>query len=115
MTKQVSRLKDKLAASNPTEEHRTVYHELLANSSLPPSELTVPRLVQEGMAVIGAGTMTTSQTFTLITFHIIDNPLVERKLRDELREALPDSTMVPSIGDLENLPYLTAVINEGLR
>lgn len=60
-----------------------------------------------------------------ITYHLASNPEVQRKLQAELDEALgPHSTASDTVS-LENavapfdivksLPYLEAVINEGLR
>ena len=52
---------------------------------------------------------------SLITFQLLANPDKLRKLRDELATALPDPNAVPSSAELERLPYLSAVIQEGLR
>lgn len=53
-------------------------------------------------------------------FHLLSlNPRVERKLREELLEKLPklgaDFSYVPSMQDVQGLPYLEATISEGLR
>ena len=50
-----------------------------------------------------------------ITFQLLANPGKLRKLKDELAAALPDPTTVPTSTELERLPYLSAVIQEGLR
>ena len=52
---------------------------------------------------------------SVITFQLLANPDKLRKLKDELGAALPDSNAVPSSAELERLPYLSAVIQEGLR
>jgi hypothetical protein len=52
----------------------------------------------------------------VLTFHLLSNPDKLKKLRSELEKAIPDvSAPLPPIKDLEQLPYLTAVISEGLR
>ena len=43
------------------------------------------------------------------------NPPILEKLKNELEQALPDVDAPLSIKQLEQLPYLTAVILEGLR
>ena len=48
-------------------------------------------------------------------YHIAANPPVRQRLYEELKAAMPDSRDLPSLVDLERLPYLTAIINEGLR
>jgi cytochrome P450 len=50
-----------------------------------------------------------------ITFYLLDNPTVLQKLKAELSEAIPDPDAPLSITRMEQLPYLGAVITEGLR
>ena len=50
-----------------------------------------------------------------MTVYLLTTPRVLRKLREELNTALPDVTAPISIKDIEQLPYLSAVISEGLR
>lgn len=65
--------------------------------------------------MITAGTETTSYTLTLISFHLLSNPTILDKLTRELQEAVKDPKQLPNWPILETLPYLTAVISEGLR
>ena len=51
----------------------------------------------------------------VLTFHLLSNRPVLSNLRAELRLALPDANAYPSLKDMEQLPYLSAVISEGLR
>ncbi|KAL3452060.1 putative benzoate 4-monooxygenase cytochrome P450 [Aspergillus insuetus] len=94
--------------------HRTVLHELLS-SSLPPAELKTPRLRDEAFSLMVAGSGTTAYTLRSTTYHIASNPSIRARLHSELKTAIPDPTQPPSLGTLEKLPYITAVINEGLR
>ncbi|KAL3459125.1 putative benzoate 4-monooxygenase cytochrome P450 [Aspergillus heterothallicus] len=96
--------------------HRTVLHELLG-SSLPPDELKTPRLRDEAFSLMVAGSGTTAYTLRATTYHIASNPLIRQKLHAELLSAIPDPTNPPPnlLATLEKLPYLTAVIHEGLR
>lgn len=50
-----------------------------------------------------------------MTVLILSTPRVLAKLRIELKIAIPDVSASLSIKDIEQLPYLNAVITEGLR
>ncbi|KAG9232265.1 cytochrome P450 [Amylocarpus encephaloides] len=93
---------------------RTVFHSLL-ESDIPAEEKTLDRLVQEGQVVVGAGADTTAHALTTTTFHLLDNPDKLAKLRRELEIAMPDRYAPAKLSVVEQLPYLAAVINEGLR
>lgn len=49
------------------------------------------------------------------TYHIVANPTVHQQLYEELKTAIPDVDHPPPPQILEQLPYLSAVVNEGLR
>lgn len=87
----------------------------LFDFDLPPEEKTVPRLTSEGAIMITAGTETTSYTLTMISFHLLSNPGILEKLTRELQGAVKDPKHLPNWPTLETLPYLNAVISEGLR
>ncbi|KAJ8116515.1 hypothetical protein OPT61_g2076 [Boeremia exigua] len=89
----------------------TVFNDLLA-SSLPGNEKTIDRLSGEAFSLTGAGTETTAWTLSVITFYVLSQPAVYGKLMEELESIdLNDA----SWHVLEKLPYLNAVISEGLR
>ncbi|KAL2807885.1 putative benzoate 4-monooxygenase cytochrome P450 [Aspergillus granulosus] len=94
--------------------HRTVLHELLS-SSLPPAELKTPRLRDEAFTLMVAGAGTTAYTLRATTYYIAANPSIRSRLYTELKTAIPDPSNTPPLSTLEKLPYLTAVIREGLR
>ena len=87
----------------------------LLDSNLPIREKSADHLSREGMAVVGAGSDTTGIALTVTTFHILENPGVQRQLKQELKETLPDPARIPSWSEIERLPYLSAVVKEGLR
>lgn len=91
-----------------------MFHALL-ESDLPPEEKLQSCLWQEGQVVIGAGADTTANALTITHFHILDNPSVHQKLHEELAAALPNKHGDFDLRVVEGLPYLNAVINEGLR
>lgn len=92
----------------------TVFDSLI-ESDLPVEEKSVYRLTGEGIALLSAGTETTSWTLSVTTFHLLNNPSVRARLAAELEKAVPDPLHLPPWSTLEKLPYLSAVINEGLR
>ncbi len=87
----------------------TVFHDVI-ESDLPAREKTLDRLYQEGQTFVAAGTETTAWCLTVITFYLIENPSIMEKLRAELRNANASTGT-----QLEKLPYLSAIIQEGLR
>lgn len=95
--------------------HPTIFHEMLSSKLLPNEEKTPERLAQEGQILVQGGTLTTSWAMSLAAFHLVNRPSALKKLRDELFEAMPDPNNIIPLSQLENLPYLKAVINETLR
>ncbi|KAF4452141.1 cytochrome P450 oxidoreductase [Fusarium austroafricanum] len=92
----------------------TVFADLL-QSEFEEKEKNTVRLAEEAVAVVNAGTETTSWTLAVITYFLLSQPETLKKLRDELSQAVEDPCHLPSWTELEHLPYLGAVINEGLR
>ncbi|KAG6594341.1 Cytochrome p450 [Phytophthora cinnamomi] len=66
-----------------------------------------------------AGRDTTANAMCWILHMLHEHPRVEQKLRAELLEKLPklalEEDYLPSLDDLQDLPYVDAVINETLR
>lgn len=95
--------------------HDTIFDELLLSSILPEREKSVDRLAQEGQVLNQGGTLTTSSALCIAAFHLLDQPRCLEKLYGELCHALPDPEGAVSIADLQQLPYLGAVVKESLR
>ena len=94
--------------------HKTILHDLIA-SDLPEQEKSRNRLRDEAFSLVTAGSETTAYSLKCTSYHIQANPTVHQKLFDELKTVMPRRTDVPLLADLEKLPYLTAVVYEGLR
>lgn len=111
----------------------TIFHGLL-KSNLPPSEKSIDRMLQEAQLLVVAGQDTTGDsslvrsisygviladftglTLAFLTFELLANPSCLAKLKTELAEAMPDPNSVPTCATVENLPYLSAVVQETLR
>lgn len=95
-------------------ERPTVFGSLL-ESDLEFLEKNPQRLADEAAAVVGAGTETTSWALGVITYHLLTKPELLVKLQKELNSVVDDPKHLPSWTTLENLPYLGAVLQEGLR
>ncbi|TVY37544.1 Cyrochrome P450 monooxygenase [Lachnellula subtilissima] len=93
---------------------RNIFQSLL-ESDLPPQDKTVERLRQEGQLLLGAGSDTVANTLSITTFHLVDNPEKMSKLVRELEKAMPDPNEPARLTIVEQVPYLSAVIQEGLR
>ncbi|KAL8793907.1 MAG: hypothetical protein Q9195_003526 [Heterodermia aff. obscurata] len=97
------------------EGRESLFHHIL-NSDMPESELADERLAKEAMVIMGAGTVTTGPTIAYISYYILTRPEIRLKLQEELHSVmLAWPQRVPSIVELEQLPYLQALIKEGLR
>ena len=94
--------------------HPTIFHQLL-NSDGPVEEKSLGRLNDEAVTVIGAGMVTTANVLAVTSYYILEQPHILHRLRAELQAAMPDQTTLAPLMQLERLPYLTAIINEGLR
>lgn len=70
---------------------------------------------RDGQMLVEGGTLTTSWAMSLATFHLLNRPDTLRKLRDELFEAMPNSSEPLTLDQLEALPYLGGVVKEALR
>ena len=98
-----------------SEAHSTIFHSLRDDDDLPLSEKSLPRLVMEAQSLVGAGTLTSTHMLSMTTYHILQDPQILRSLMEELKGAIPDAATPCLLEDLEQLQYLGAVVNEGLR
>ena len=89
----------------------TIFDGIL-HSDLPSSELSVERLKDEAVSIIGAGIASAEWTSTLACFHIISDPKILRRLKLELTAAIPDPQNSVSLTEMEKLPYLMACVEE---
>lgn len=77
-------------------------------------EKSSSRLAEEAQNLLAAGTDSTANTLAALTYQLLTHPQILQKLRAELQEAIPEGSL-PIFPNIENLPYLSAVIQEGLR
>ncbi|KIX07822.1 uncharacterized protein Z518_02476 [Rhinocladiella mackenziei CBS 650.93] len=94
---------------------QTMFH-ALRDSGLPTSEKSLQRLCDEAEIILGAGSETTAAALSRIWFYLLYSPSILQILREELRTIIPfPDSHIPNLSKIENLPYLSAVISEGIR
>ncbi|QRW25086.1 cytochrome P450 family protein [Rhizoctonia solani] len=78
----------------------------------------------QAFLVFSAGSDTTANSLSGLSYYIASNPRARKKLQEELDSALSSSVefdddqvahTVPSCEQIKNLPYLNACVKEGLR
>lgn len=126
IAKRITAINKSLKKSRASQEHEikiaeesvsskeSVFHAILT-SSLPPQEKSLPRVIDEAFVLLISGTDTTAHVLTNAVYHLLANPASLHALKAELSIAIPEPTRPASWKDLEQLPYLRAVINEALR
>ena len=83
---------------------------------MPESERSVERLSQEAQILQAAGTATTAGALGIMSYHLLRNPPMRERLGNELKDIMANyPNDLPRWSDLEKLPYLQAIIKEGLR
>ncbi|KAI0465626.1 cytochrome protein [Xylaria cf. heliscus] len=109
-----SQVSEAIENSDRKEQPDTIFTSII-QSNIPRSEVTKERLHDEATAVIGAGIETVMRTLTISVYHIINNPTIYNRLREELFTAIPDPEKMPSWEALQQIPFLAACIEESLR
>lgn len=89
--------------------------DMLIAATLEDSErqFTADELVSEMSSIVFAGHDTTALTLTWLFYEVAKNPEIEDKMRDEIESAI--GNRMPTVDDLDNMPYIEQVINETLR
>lgn len=72
-------------------------------------------IISECMGHLIAGSDTTSTSLSYFFWELSRRADIMKKLQAELDEAMTDIGTIPSLSVLQELPYLNAFINEGLR
>lgn len=97
----------------------SIIHDIFQSDNLPPAEKEFNRVSDEVDTITGAGLETVAQTLRFTVYYLYSNPTILQRLRTELRDMFnnvgPEGQNESNLAQLERLPYLTAVIMEGLR
>lgn len=87
----------------------------LFKSNLPANEKLPSRINDEVFTLTLGGASAVVIGLTSILHNLLTHERVAQKLRQELIQNVPDAYNNIKWATLENLPYLTAVIQEGIR
>ncbi|KAK6844451.1 hypothetical protein PG995_014561 [Apiospora arundinis] len=112
-------LRTATSASSPDtkeDSSRTIVDEII-HSKLPPAEKRFERVMNDVTTATGAAFETTAGVLRLTVYHVFSDQDILRRLRAELATTSTSSpsSSTRSIKALEQLPYLTSVIMEGMR
>lgn len=88
---------------------KSVIFGALKDPDVPAEEKTIDQFVDEGTAVIFAGTETTARALSVIMFHLLHNKLLLKELRRELLTLTPVKDHAYQLSELEALPYLVSL------
>ncbi|PWY92200.1 putative cytochrome P450 [Aspergillus heteromorphus CBS 117.55] len=92
----------------------TVFHAIL-QSDLPAHEKEPWRLNSEAQNLIHAGSETSAKSLEICLYYLLADRRMLETLRNELKTIMPEPRSTPSWTELESLPYLSAVVKEGIR
>lgn len=93
---------------NPkSRDYAAVLYEI-RDSDLPAEEKSLARMSHEALTLVSAGLETTGATLATITYHLLRNPDVLRRLKDELDSVSEDHTEIVGYQKLRELPYLVS-------
>jgi cytochrome P450 len=112
---QVNVFKSDFAKGRKIKGQRTIFYDILANDQGRPEEKESAHLGAEALGVMAAGTGTTAHLLAVLSFHLLDNPDILAKMQSELKSVMLDKDARPQWLQLEQLPYLNAIITESLR
>ncbi|GFF34528.1 trichodiene oxygenase [Aspergillus udagawae] len=87
-----------------------IFEDIL-RSDLPAKNKSETRLAQEMQVLVSAGAETTAKAITYILFYLLNDPETMKKLKAEVETVGEDAPLI----QLEQLPYLTGVMLEGIR
>ncbi|KAF2720101.1 cytochrome P450 [Polychaeton citri CBS 116435] len=96
-------------------EGKTIFHEIIRSDTLPDSEKQTKRLADEAMVFLFAGSETTASTLCAIMYQMLSDRKAFNRLKAELASVTPANESIPDAAKLDQLEYLNAVIQEGIR
>ena len=121
--KEITAVKTSIASGRDTSTRKTIFHQLLDPAATPGHVVpSVEDLTDEAFTILTAAADTTGHAMAILTYYVVSNPSIYRTLCTELKTAFPSHDHHDQVKNLdfryatlEKLPYLTAVIKEGLR
>lgn len=83
-----------------------MFRSLFDSDQLLESEKSAERVCFDARVILFAGTDTTATSMSTAVFHLLSNPDCLAKLKKELRDAIPEADKMPTLQQVEKLPYL---------
>ncbi|KAK5745322.1 hypothetical protein LTR17_001483 [Elasticomyces elasticus] len=105
---------DAMFSTTSTESMSDLFHTVLA-SRLRDDEKKEARLAHEGVEALLAGSITSPRILVRAIYHILADPLLVKRVKEEVRRIMPDSETVPELQVLVRSAYMRAVVKESLR
>ncbi|KAF4619446.1 hypothetical protein D9613_004739 [Agrocybe pediades] len=96
-------------------EKLSMLQRLMSYWYTPTEQMPDHDIISESIGHLMAGTDTTSTTISYLFWELSRRPDIMKKLQAELDEAIPDAKILPDLAMLQQLPYLNAFMEEGLR
>ncbi|KAJ3506033.1 hypothetical protein NLJ89_g7099 [Agrocybe chaxingu] len=96
-------------------EKLSMLQRLLKYRYSPAEQMPDHDIISECIGHLMAGTDTTSTSISYLFWELSRRPDIMKKLQAELDDAMPDSKVLPDITVLQELPYFSAFLKEGLR
>jgi cytochrome P450 len=96
-------------------ERCTIFDAILNDERLSEKEKTVNRLTDEATILVIAASETPAKVLALIVFYLTGRPDLVSRIRKEIVTVQDTTGKAPLLHELKDMPYLTAVIKEGLR
>lgn len=87
----------------------------MVDSKPPPKEQTLDRIFEDMATIAGAGLETTAGVLRLVFYRVFSDQEILRRLRAEIDTVKGASDAALEVKTLEQFPYLTLVIMEGMR
>ncbi|KAH7087028.1 cytochrome P450 [Paraphoma chrysanthemicola] len=113
--KETEKLLTTAKASSPNKETPHTIVQEIVDSSLPPSDKELSRVLNEVQTLVGAGLETVSGVLRLMLYHVFNDAEILQRLRAELKTVDKSPAGTVDLKTLEQLPFLTACIMEAMR
>jgi cytochrome P450 len=89
--------------------HPIIYHRLLDKDANKSGVVPPPRsFYEEAQALLFGGADTNGNTLMLGIFHLLENPKLVERMKDELHTVWPNLEKSPRFEDVEKLPFLVS-------
>ena len=97
-----------------TAESFDLTDDFLASHAFQPSKKAIKNFEEIAQDMFTAGTLTTAATLTFCIIQLVNKPIIQDKLFDEIEKHLGE-VKDPTMADVQHLPYMECFIHEILR